>query len=192
MSARALVFLIAGMSASFLVVLLIVSAVVEPDGKRRLRRRAPRARVEMSPKTPAAETRRDERPTSAASNASPVSALDSSETTDIPAEVESEKTRRIRRAEQQVRQAAEAAQEFKIVRNELRQQIAALKQERKLMLAELAGALGAMSTQEAVDQIEALDEAAAVEVLRRTSQTRRNEILERLSSKRSRRLRRKL
>ena len=121
-----------------------------------------------------------------------VSTPDSSETTETPVEADSEKAGRIRRAEQRVRQAAQAAREFKIVRNELRQQIAALKQERKLMLVELAGALGTMSTQEAVDQIEVLDEAAAVEVLRRTSRTRRSEILERLSPKRSRRLRRKL
>ena len=178
------------MSASFLVVLLIVSAVVEPDGKRRPRRRVPRASVEIAQKARAAERERDVSPKSTVT--SPTSSPDTLVTMHTPGEGNSEKAGRIRRAEQQVRQAAQAAQEFKIVRNELRQQIAALKQERKLMLAELAGALGTMSTREAVDQIEALDEAAAVEVLRRTSQTRRKEILERLSPKRSKRLRRKL
>ena len=192
MSSRALVFLIAGMSASFLLVLLIVSAVVEPDGKRRPRRRVPRPRVEIAQKARAAERERDVSPKSTVSETSPTSSPDTLVTMHTPGEGNSEKAGRIRRAEQQVRQAAQAAQEFKIVRSELRQQIAALKQERKLMLAELAGALGTMSTGEAVDQIEALDEAAAVEVLRRTSQTRRKEILERLSPKRSKRLRRKL
>ena len=192
MSGRALLFLIAGMSASFLVVLLIVSAVVEPDAKRHPRRRAQRTRVEISPRAPAAETRRDVSPKDAVSETSPPSSPDSLGTTDTPVEGNLGKAGRIRRAEQQVRQAAQAAQEFKIVRNELKQQIVALKQERKLMLAELAGALGTMPTGEAVDQIEALDEAAAVEVLRRTSTARRKEILERLSPKRARRLRRKL
>ena len=181
------------MSASFLVVLLILSAVVEPDGKPRPRRRAARPRVEMSPQNMTAETRgRDAHQKTAGSDSDPAHSQDSPSTKDIPAEGQAEKAGRILRAEQQVRQATQAAQEFKIVRKELRQQIAALKQERQLMLAELAVALTTISTTEAVNQVEALDDAAAVEVLRRTSQARRKEILERLDPKRARGLRRKL
>ena len=134
------------------------------------------------------------RPEPKARKAPPATTSDDAEkATEIPVENDAtQNAGRIRRAEDRVRQAAQAAREFKIVRNELRQQIAALKQERKLMLAELAGALATMPTGEAVEQIEALDEAAAVEALRRTSHKRRNEIRARLSPKRSRRLRRKL
>lgn len=195
MSGRALLFLIAGMSASFLVVLLMVSAVMEPDRKRRPVQRSSRARVEASPEKVPAQSRRDVRPKNDLLTKTPPASTPHSleKATVLPVANDSaEKAGRIQRAEDQVRQAAQAAREFKIVRNELRQQIAALKQERKLMLAELAAAVATMPTEEAVEQIEALDEAAALEVLRKTSRKRRNEILEGLNPKRSRRLRRRL
>jgi flagellar motility protein MotE (MotC chaperone) len=191
MSGKALGVLIAGMSVSFLAVLVIMTAFMEPGGKPRSRRRVSKPRIEES-RQPATTGRQGLQARAKAADAATTVAKDSIEAPGSAVDREREAPDRITKAEQQVRQAARAASEFKIVRKELRLQIASLKQERQLMLAELARALAAMSVDEAADQVEALDDAGAVEVLRQTPRKRRTEILEKLAPARARTLRRKL
>ena len=191
MTGKALAILIVGTTASFLILLLVMNAMVGLDPKQHPKRLSSRARIEDASKTDTVPHRsvKSETTTTISSIPAPVEKPASLHSAVEKQPVEGDG---LKMAEQKVRQATQAAYEFKIVRNELQQQIASLKQERRLMLVELSNTMANMSAAEAANQIEALDDKAAVEVLRQTSAEQRAKILEQFSSKRAARLRRKI
>ena len=184
MNTKTAILVAAGMCLSFGAVLGLMVAVFEPSPPARARRPV------LAQRPPSPEFRRG---SGAASNqprpaAAPVRPPQASAEGPVVPRAPAEKTE----AQQKLEPAAVTAEQFGIVKRELKRQIDALKKDRDEMLAELARAVAGMSPAQAAAELRALNDEAAVAVLRRLSAAQRRGILEQMSSERAQRLRRSL